>query len=128
MRHYADNPQVTYDLVTLGALGNSQYFWWKEVDAEDVTRGPEGVKNWALRIKAADFATDDEDAEVTVEIDHKKTVKALDDILAGRVQAGKATLQCAELLLADPEGGVLAWDDWTTDELIQIVSFGKVVF
>ncbi|AXH66450.1 hypothetical protein SEA_SATIS_301 [Streptomyces phage Satis] len=147
MGHYANNHEVTYSLIDgTGALGEPQYFWWKDVTAEHTDPGDGTVpKDWRLRITSVnpeDPEDEDESGKFppfVTEIDHAKVVEAVSGILKGRFTdpdklpekrtavAGGTVDHCRKLV-DDPEYGYLAWDAWVSDELLQVIVYGGVIW
>lgn len=146
MGHYKDDPQVTYDLVDMGALTEPQYFWWEDVAVEHLPLSDGTVPaDWRLRVQSANPHDPTGGNEgnrfppVGTEIRHEAVVKALDGILAGKFSDDDAldsrvhavsptTVDRCQKLVDDPEHGYLAWDAWVCDELLQVIVYGGIAF
>jgi hypothetical protein len=140
MKGYKENPQVTHDLMDMGALAEPQYWWWKGVTAEHTPTGNgTAPANWCLRVEAVNPDDPDDEDEtgqfppVVKEIRHADVVRVIDEILAGKYNdenqgVGRSTRKHCQKLVDDPEYGYLAWDHWLCDELIQVIVYDGVVF
>jgi hypothetical protein len=150
MTHYQDDPQMTYNVVDMGALTEPQYFWWKDSSFEQdpplgTTSETKPLKDWCLRVTAVNPEDPDDEDEtgkfppIVTDIRHETVVKAIDGILAGafsdkgRLPAGtmpvdESTVECCQKLVDDPEYGDLSWDPWVCDELLQVIVYGGIVF
>lgn len=142
MGHYRNDHGITYSLVDMGALGDPQYFWWQGVVAE---RGPDAdgtvPADWCLRVTSLNLNDLDGEDEgqyppVVTEIRHETVVKAIDGILADKFSGPglseravtRTTLKHCQKLVDDPEYGYLSWDQWVSDELLQVIVYGEVPF
>ena len=154
MSAYGANHQLTHDLADVtGVLGESQYWWW--ISAEYDPMGDSVPADWSYKVIALDpDRLDDEDSDglpFTVEctVTHAKVVNTLDMILSGFYDAregenrknvrnenlpkgttpvGAWTKECAQSVVKDPEHGHLTWDAWASDELLQLMTYGGIVF
>lgn len=55
-------------------------------------------------------------------------MRALNGIRSGKFKVTRATLDCAWKLVSDPEYGDLSWDGESSDELLQVIVYGRSVF
>lgn len=147
MTHYRDSPQITHALVgEMGALGDPQYFWWKDVTVEHLG-SDDGVapKDWRLRVVSLN--PDDPDygdgtgkfPPFETEITHEVVAEAVTGILAGKFSdsdklpeernaVNVATVNRCRELVDDPENGYLSWDPWVADELLQVIVYGGIIW
>jgi hypothetical protein len=147
MGHYADDHEVTNALVDgMGALGEPQYFWWKDVTNEHADSGDGSVpKDWRMRITSLNPGDPDDVDEsgkfppVVTEITHEKVVEAVGGILKGRFTdpdkmpegvkpVSGTTVDHCNKLIDEPEYGYLSWDAWISDELLQVIVYGGIVW
>lgn len=152
MGDYRTDHEVT-KAVTDGAMGNPQYWWWK--DCTDTSAPGTGWSFTFTAVNPEDY--DEEDPEkypaVEFELDHQKTADLIGRVLAGAfsdpselpqgtfpegtpkaqlpprtVFVSETTVNLCQRLAEDPENGYLSWDDWSVDELLQLAAYGGIVF
>lgn len=130
MGHYRGDREITYSLVEgTGALTDPQYFWWDGVTVERDSASAD----WSVRVRALNPEDVDREDEgrfplIAKDIRHEDVVKAVNAILGGEVVVSPGTTECCRKLVRDPEYGHLAWDHWVSDELIQVIVYGKSEF
>lgn len=103
--------------------------------SEHATAGDGTVPpDWCLKVTAVnphDPTCGDREEEfppVVARIRHRDVVRALNGIRSGKFKVTRATLDCAWKLVSDPEYGDLSWDGESSDELLQVIVYGRSVF
>lgn len=143
-----DNVQEVHDAVFDTGVMDPQYFWWRDLLPQHKAASDGTVPSyWGYRL-IADIPSGPEDDEpdedaatptAEVEIWHTTVVEVMEKILAGdfsdesklpegRGPVSEGTVAACERLRDDPEYGSTAFDHWISDEILQVIAYGGIVW
>jgi hypothetical protein len=122
---------------------NEQYFWWQKLIPMHAKASNGTVPSyWSYRLTALNPEDEDVNGDMRpkdLEIFHLTAVEAIEGILDGDFSDESAlpegcgpvddrTVRACEELRDDPEHGSTEFDHWISDEVLQVIAYGGIVF